>query len=128
MDRRAFVLGGMAAAAVAAHSGFGESKEETALPPFAQNFLFGAATSCVQIEGASREDRKGESIWDRFATKPGVIADGSNPSVACDSYHQWPSEVALMKQMGLQSYRFSIAWPRLLPNGSGQVHELGVDP
>lgn len=127
MDRRAFVLGGAAVAAVAARGGLVRAQEGTALPPFEQNFLFGAATSSVQIEGASREDGKGESIWDRFATKPGAIADGSNPSVACDSYHQWRSDVALMKQMGLQSYRFSIAWPRILPTGSGQVNGQGLD-
>lgn len=127
MDRRAFVLGGAATAAVVAHGGLAESKNASALPPFEPNFLFGAATSCVQIEGAAREDGKGESIWDRYAAKPGAIADASNPSVACDSYHQWPSDLALIRQMGLQSYRLSIAWPRILPTGSGQVNERGVD-
>lgn len=96
MNRRAFVLGGAAAAAVVAtHSGLGEPKEDSALPLFARDFLFGAATSSVQIEGASREDGKGDSIWDRFATKPGAIADGSIPSVACDSYHRWRSDEQL---------------------------------
>ena len=129
MNRRTFLLGSAAAAAAGATArrGFAGDKTAASLPPFPRDFLFGAATSCVQIEGAAHEDGKSESIWDRFATKPGVIADGSNPSVACDSYHQWPRDVALLKEIGLQSYRFSIAWPRILPAGGGQVNERGVD-
>ncbi len=129
MNRRIFLLHGGAAVAAgtALASGFGQAEEGTPLPPFPRDFLFGAATSCVQIEGAAREDGKSESIWDRFATKPGAISDGSNPSVACDSYHQWPRDIALLKEIGLRSYRFSIAWPRILPAGSGQVNEPGVD-
>ncbi|MGA9108055.1 MAG: family 1 glycosylhydrolase, partial [Bryobacteraceae bacterium] len=79
----------------------------SALPPFPRDFLFGAATSCVQIEGAAREDGKGESIWDSFAAQPGAIKDGSTPAVACDSYHRWEQDFALLAAMGLQSYRFS---------------------
>ena len=129
MNRRTFLLGSAAAVAASAatHQGLAEDETANALPPFPSDFLFGAATSCVQIEGAAHEDGKGESIWDRFATKPGAIADGSNPSVACDSYHQWRRDIALVKQMRLQSYRFSIAWPRILPSGGGQVNERGVD-
>jgi beta-glucosidase len=129
MNRRAFLLGGVAATAAGsvARRGLAESGGETAIPPFARGFLFGAATSSVQTEGAAWEDGKGESIWDCFAEKPGAIVDGSNPSLACDSYHQWPRDFALVKEMGLQSYRFSIAWPRILPTGSGQINERGVD-
>ncbi len=129
MDRRTFLVGSVAAVAAGAGAcnGFAEDKTAASLPPFTRDFLFGAATSSVQIEGAAREDGKSESIWDRFADRPGVIADGSNPSVACDSYHQWRRDVALLKEMGLQSYRFSIAWPRILPAGSGQINERGVD-
>ncbi len=99
----------------------------SALPPFPRDFLFGAATSCVQIEGAAREDGKGESIWDSFAAQPGAIKDGSTPAVACDSYHRWEQDFALLAAMGLQSYRFSIAWPRIQPDGKGQVNQKGVD-
>ncbi|HZU42134.1 MAG TPA: family 1 glycosylhydrolase [Terriglobales bacterium] len=129
MNRRAFLVGSVAAASAGAvaRKGFTEDVAVASLPPFPRDFLFGAATSCVQIEGAAWEDGKGESIWDCFAEKPGAIADGSSPSLACDSYHQWPRDIALMKEMGLQSYRFSIAWPRILPAGSGQVNERGVD-
>jgi beta-glucosidase len=128
MNRRSFLLGSAAAVATSAvaRNGFAQSETTAALPPFPRDFLFGAATSSVQIEGAAREDGKSESIWDRFATKPGVIADGSNPSVACDSYHQWRRDMALVKEVGLQSNRFSIAWPRILPAGSGQINEPGV--
>lgn len=97
------------------------------LPPFPANFLFGCATSSVQIEGAIHEDGKGESNWDRFVRVPGKIKDGSTTEPTCDSYHRWPEDVALLKQMGLQSYRFSIAWPRILPNGRGQVNQKGLD-
>lgn len=129
MNRRIFLLHGGAAVAAgtALASGFGQAEEGTPLPPFPRDFLWGAASSCVQIEGAAREDGKGESIWDRFATQPGAIKDGSNPSVTCNAYHQWPRDVALLKEIGLQSYRFSIGWPRILPSGSGQVNEKGVD-
>jgi beta-glucosidase len=98
--------------------------KSAAFPP---RFLFGAASSCVQIEGAATEDGKGESIWDRYCRQPGAISDGSNPSVACDSYHRWPQDVALLKAMGLQSYRMSIAWTRILPSGKGAVNQKGLD-
>jgi beta-glucosidase len=81
----------------------------------------------VQIEGATREDGKGESIWDRYAAAPGKIADSSTPEVACDSYHRWNDDISLLKQMNLQSYRFSIAWPRILPQGRGPANPKGVD-
>jgi beta-glucosidase len=97
------------------------------LPVFPNSFRFGAASSCVQIEGAAKEDGKGESIWDRFSMRPGAIRDGSNPSVACDSYHLWPQDVALLKEMGLQSYRMSISWCRILPAGKGSVNQKGID-
>lgn len=91
------------------------------------DFIWGAATSAYQIEGAAREDGRGASIWDRFCRLPGTIADGSSGEVACDHYHRFREDVALMKQLGLQAYRFSIAWPRVMPDGVGRVNQRGLD-
>jgi beta-glucosidase len=93
---------------------------------FPDGFLWGAATSAYQIEGAGRSDGRGESIWDRFATVPGAIADGSDGAVACDHYHRWREDIALMKRLGLHSYRFSIAWPRIFPCGRWQSNAAGL--
>lgn len=98
--------------------------QELRFPP---GFLWGAATAAYQIEGAWHEDGKGESIWDRFAHTPGKIADGTTGDVACDHYHRWEEDVAHMVAMGLKSYRFSIAWPRILPAGSGTLNQRGLD-
>jgi beta-glucosidase len=94
---------------------------------FPPDFVWGAATSSYQIEGAAREDGRGESIWDRFSRAPGKIEDGTNGDVACDHYHRHPEDVALMKSLGLRAYRFSIAWPRVLPSGRGARNERGID-
>ena len=90
-------------------------------------FLWGAATSSFQIEGATREDGRGESIWDRLCRKPGAIADGTDGAVACDHYHRWPEDLALMQELGLNAYRFSVAWPRVIPQGRGAVNQEGLD-
>ena len=82
-------------------------------------FRFGAATAAYQIEGAAREDGRGESIWDRFSHRPGAVVNGDTGDVACDHYHRWASDLDLMASLGLESYRFSIAWPRIQPDGSG---------
>jgi len=95
--------------------------------PFPDGFIWGAATSSQQIEGATTEDGRGESIWDRFAAESGKIEDGSNPSVACDHYHRWREDIELMKWLGLGAYRFSIAWPRIIPAGRGQINPAGLD-
>ena len=94
---------------------------------FPSDFYFGAATSSYQIEGAWNEDGKGESVWDRFAHTPGTIEDGSNGDVACDHYHRWPADVDLMHGLGLNAYRFSISWPRILPTGRGAANQAGID-
>jgi len=94
---------------------------------FPSHFVWGAATSSYQIEGAWEEDGKGESIWDRFCHMPGNIANGDTGDVACDHYHRWRDDVVLMKELGLQAYRFSVSWPRLLPTGRGRVNPAGVD-
>ena len=94
---------------------------------FPNDFVWGAATAAYQIEGAWNEDGKGESIWDRFTHTPGNIIDGSTGDVACDHYHRLPEDIALMKSLGLQAYRFSIAWSRILPTGRGKVNPAGLD-
>ena len=94
---------------------------------FPPNFIWGAATSSYQIEGAWDVDGKGESIWDRFARTPGKVSDGSNGDVACEHYYRYADDVALMADLGVQAYRFSIAWPRILPDGRGQVNQAGLD-
>ena len=88
--------------------------------------MWGAATSAYQIEGAWNEDGKGESIWDRFVHRPYNVINGDTGDVACDHYHRMPQDVALMRELGLQSYRFSISWPRVLPKGRGAVNEKGL--
>jgi beta-glucosidase len=85
------------------------------------------ATSAYQIEGAIAEDGRAPSIWDTFCRKPGAIAGGDTGDVACDHYHRWPEDVALMRRLGVDAYRFSIAWPRVLPGGTGQINSAGLD-
>ncbi len=94
---------------------------------FPSGFLWGSATSSYQIEGATAVEGRGESIWDRFCTVPGAISDGSDGAVACDHYHRFDEDIALMRRLNLNAYRFSIAWPRILPAGRGQVNAAGLD-
>jgi len=94
---------------------------------FPKGFFWGTATAAYQIEGAWNEDSKGESIWDRFAHTPGKIKNGDTGDVACDSYHRWREDLALMKAMNLTSHRFSISWPRIQPSGSGAANAKGID-
>ena len=90
-------------------------------------FVVGTATAAYQIEGATREDGRGESIWDVFARVPGAIADGTTADVADDHYHRWAEDVALMADLGFGAYRFSIAWPRIQPDGTGRPNRAGLD-
>ena len=92
---------------------------------FPPDFLWGAATSSYQIEGAANEDGRGPSIWDVFSKTPGKVANGDTGDVANDHYHRYPEDIAIMKEIGLQGYRFSFAWPRLFPNGDGAREERG---
>jgi len=94
---------------------------------FPEDFVWGVATSSYQIEGAWKEGNKGESIWDRFSHTKGKISDGTTGDMACDHYHRWPEDVALMKDLGVRAYRFSLSWPRLLPAGWGRPARAGID-
>ncbi len=96
-------------------------------PDEGTGFLWGAATSAYQVEGAVREDGRGVSIWDTFCRRPGVIRGGDTGDIACDQYHRFEDDIALMAQLGIGAYRFSIAWPRILPEGGGRVNQLGLD-
>ncbi len=97
------------------------------LEMFPQGFLWGTATAAYQIEGAVSEDGRGESIWDRFSHTPGKILNGDTGNVACDHYHRYRDDVALMKQLDQKAYRFSLSWPRILPTGSGPLNPKGVE-
>jgi beta-glucosidase len=94
---------------------------------FPHDFTWGAATASYQIEGAAHEDGRGESVWDRFCATPGKVRNGDSGEVACDFYHRYRDDVALMRELGLGAFRFSIAWPRILPAGRGLVNEAGLD-
>jgi len=94
---------------------------------FSKDFLWGAASAAFQIEGAYNEDGKGLSIWDVFGHEKGRILHNENGDIACDHYHKFREDVALMKKIGLKSYRFSISWPRILPDGTGKVNPKGIE-
>ena len=99
----------------------------TSTVSFPSHFVWGASTAAYQIEGAWNEDGRGESIWDRFCRTPGKIENGDTGDVACDHYHRWPEDIELMKRLGLKAYRFSIAWPRIYPQGRGTLNRAGID-
>jgi len=110
-----------------------DPRSETAVPAgpadlsFPPGFLLGAATAAYQIEGAATEDGRGPSIWDTFSHTPGRVREGDTGDVACDHYHRWRDDVALMAGMGLDAYRFSVSWPRVQPGGRGPVNAAGMD-
>ncbi len=100
------------------------------MPParrFPDAFTWGAATASYQIEGAVEEDGRGPSIWDVFSHTPGRVRDGDTGDVACDHYHRWATDLDLVAELGLRAYRFSIAWPRVIPDGDGAVNARGLD-
>ena len=97
------------------------------MPQLPASFVWGASTAAYQIEGAAHEDGKGDSVWDTFTRRPDAVRDGHTGDTACDHYHRYPEDVALMKGLGLDAYRFSVSWPRVLPTGSGAVNKAGLD-
>jgi len=94
---------------------------------FPEDFLWGAATASFQIEGATKEDGRGESTWDVFCRRPGVVRENGNGDMACDHYHRVKEDVAMIKDLGYKAYRFSIAWSRIFPDGEGQINQKGLD-
>jgi beta-glucosidase len=139
MDRRSFLAKTSSWAAAAAlpklsHAGviptLDPVSEQSSMPghaAFPKDFLWGTATASYQVEGAWNIDGRGESIWDRYSHTPGNVKGGWTGDVACDNYHRYPEDIALMKQMNLRSYRYSIAWPRIQPSGSGASNQKGID-
>ena len=94
---------------------------------FPANFQWGTATAAYQIEGAVHEDGRSESIWDAFSHTPGKVLNGDTGDIACNHYHRWKEDIQLVKDLGCKTYRFSIAWPRILPHGRGKVNQAGID-
>ena len=94
---------------------------------FPPGFIWGASTAAYQIEGAASSDGKGPSIWDTFSHTPGKVRGGDTGDIACDSYHRYREDIALMASLGLSSYRFSISWPRVQPGGRGPANAQGLD-
>src|SRR5258705_2148392 len=94
---------------------------------FPDGFVWGSATAAYQIEGSPLADGAGPSIWHRFSHTPGCTANGDTGDVACDHYRRYKEDVALMRELGLTSYRFSISWSRVIPDGTGAVNQQGLD-
>jgi len=140
MDRRLFLIHSLAlgGGAILAEKGSALSLSNAVDPvtvaeadaskaKFPDGFLWGLATASYQVEGAWDEDGKGESIWDRFAHTVGKIKGGATGDVACDQYHLYPQDIAILKSLNQRSYRFSISWPRIQPNGTGAPNQKGLD-
>ncbi|MDB5078435.1 MAG: beta-glucosidase [Chloroflexi bacterium] len=104
----------------------GKEQLEALAGRFPTDFVWGSATAAYQIEGAVNEDGRGESIWDRYSHNPANIRDGQPGDVTCDHYHRWPEDIGLIRELGMNGYRFSIAWARIFPEGTGQVNEAGL--
>src|SRR5712672_3514091 len=103
------------------------AQDRHAPAPFPKGFIWGTATSAYQIEGAVNEDGRGRSIWDTFSHTPGKIGDGTNADRANDHYHRYKEDVRLIRDLGVRAYRFSIAWPRVFPEGTGAPNPKGLD-
>lgn len=142
MNRRHFLTGSLAfGSSIFAHRGLAvpnnfllDQAVKSSQPPidvagarFPEHFFWGTATASYQVEGAWNASGKGESIWDRFAHTPGKVKGGATGDTACDSYHRYKEDIALMKQLNQKSYRFSISWPRIQPTGEGPVNQQGID-
>src|SRR3954468_18013287 len=134
LSRRQFAkLAGLSALGIAATSAQAQdsktkrSQDRHAAAPFPKDFVWGTATSAYQIEGAVNEDGRGRSIWDTFSHTPGKIGDGSNADRANDHFHRYKEDVRLIKDLGVKAYRFSIAGPRVFPEGSGAPNPKGLD-
>jgi beta-glucosidase len=128
MRRRDFMLGAAGMAAVPAFLSTTTARaDDSVIPAFPQGFVWGASTSAYQIEGAVAEDGRGPSIWDVFSHQPGRIVTGETGDVACDHYHRYAEDVDLLASGGFGAYRFSIAWPRILPAGRGATNQRGLD-
>jgi len=135
MNRRDFLRSSIAVAGAAAAPDIAGAvplaapavPQQGAAYAFPDGFYWGSATAAAQVEGAWDLDGKGESIWDRFSHATATIKGGGTPDVACDSYHRYRADIALMKQLNLNSYRFSIAWPRIQADGSGPANPKGLD-
>lgn len=121
-------LGLLGGAALAPSLAFANAKTAaTGDGVFPKGFMWGGATAAYQVEGAWQEDGKGPSVWDTFAHTPGKIKNGDTGDVACDSYHRYREDLALMRQMNLKSYRYSLAWTRIQPTGTGAINDKGLD-
>ena len=94
---------------------------------FPEGFVWGVSTSSYQIEGGAPDDGRGRSIWDTYCATPGKVANGDDGSVACDHYHRYPEDLDLLRTLGASVYRFSIMWPRVMPEGTGRLNEKGLD-
>jgi beta-glucosidase len=125
MPRRRFL--GLAGAAIAAPPASTGASAPARARPFPGSFLWGTATAAYQIEGGAAEDGRGPSVWDTFCKKPGAVFEGHSGEIACDHYHRWREDVALMKQLGINAYRFSVSWTRVFPQGTGAVNARGLD-
>jgi len=130
MNRRDFVGAGLVTGASLSAT-LGTTAHAVAGKPadygFPKDFVWGCATASYQIEGAVKEDGRGASIWDTFSHAPGKVANGDTGDVACDSYHRYREDIALLKNLGVRAYRLSIAWSRIFPDGRGQPNQKGLD-
>jgi beta-glucosidase len=139
LDRRSLLQAGLAGgllggarAALAANAAPAASaaslgRKPVGISPFPKDFVWGVATASYQVEGAAAEDGRGPSVWDVFSKKPGAVFEGHTGDVACDHYHRYKEDVALMKTLGVKGYRFSVSWTRILPDGAGAQNPKGFD-